>query len=111
MNFINSFPLYDNLLKDVELSKGRVNKKSLLKQLNEIDEKHKNTIYLIIKIFSLKHEKVPNLFELPYKGISLTSYTEGQENYQDLSFDVAEFPPKLLKCLDIFCKKYCSIES
>lgn len=108
MNFINSFPLYDNLLKDVELSKGRVNKKSLLKQLNDIDDKHKNTIYLIIKVFYLKHEKVPNLFEIPYKGVNISSCIEEQETYQDLSFDVTEFPPKLLKCLDIFCKKYCT---
>ena len=109
MDCINSFPLYDTLMKDVDTCKNRVNKKTLIQNLNNIDDKHRETIYLIIKIFSLKNEKVSNVFELPYKGISTESeMTSSKESLQDLQFDLNNFPAKLIKSLDIFCKRYIS---
>lgn len=110
MNYINSFPLYESLMKDVESCKSRVNKKTLIHNLNNIDDKHRDTIYLIIKIYSLKNEKVSDVFELPYKGNAIATHNNSaQEILQDLQFDLANFPQKLIKSLDVFCKKYCAV--
>ena len=111
MNLINSYPLYDTLIKDVEgPSKSRLSKKELLKKLNKLDETHRDSIYLVIKMYFLKHEKVNNVFEIPYKGTSIKTHTDvnTSEILQDIKFDLQDLPHKLIKMLDVFCKKYCN---
>lgn len=111
MNLINSYPLYDALLKDVDgPSKSRLSKKELLKKLNKLEETHRDSIYLIIKMYFLKHEKVNNVFDIPYEGKSINTHVElidSNEILQDIQFDLQKLPHKLIKMLDIFCKKYC----
>ena len=104
---ISCFPLYDDIIKNLDSFNSRLNKKNLAKTLNSINELHKYNIYLLIKIFSLKNEKVPNLFELPYKG---SSVTDENENLFDLTFDLANMPPKLVKILQYFCENYAKVK-
>jgi hypothetical protein len=114
MNLINSYPLYDDLIKDVDgPSKSRLSKKELLKKLNKLDETHRDSIYLLIKMYYLKHEKVNNVFEIPYQGNIIKNHAESiidnnNEVLQDIQFDLQHLPHKLIKILDVFCKKYCN---
>jgi len=100
------FPLYDDILKNLDKLGTRLNKKNLAKNLNTIDEIHKDNVYLLIKIYFLKNEKVPDLFELPYKSISSNDDNNG---LCDLTFDLTNMPPKLVKMLQYFCENYAKV--
>ena len=104
---ISCFPLYDDIIKNLDGFNSRLNKKNLAKTLNAVDELHKDNIYLLIKIYCLKNEKVPNLFELPYKGLSVICENE---NLCDLTFDLVNMPPKLVKILQYFCENYAKVK-
>jgi hypothetical protein len=103
---ISCFPLYDDIIKNLDSFNSRLNKKNLAKSLNIIDETHRDHVYLLIKIFSLKNEKVPNLFEVPYKGVSVMH----DNDVCDLTFDLANMPPKLVKILQYFCESYAKVK-
>ena len=103
------FPLYDDILKNLDKLNSRLNKKNLTKTLNTIDDIHKDNIYLLIKIYFLKNEKVPDLFDLPYKGISNTNEKYDNDELCDLTFDLSNMPPKLIKMLQYFCENYSKV--
>ena len=103
---IACFPLYDDILKNLDKMTSRLNKKNLAKTLNNLNDIHKDNVYLLIKIYFLKNEKVPDLFELPYKGISKMNDKYDNDELCDLTFDLSNMPPKLVKMLQYFCENY-----
>lgn len=103
MNYINSFPLYDNLIKEVDNTTIRINKPKLAKILQSAEGIDRDSIYLIIKSYNLKNGKVSNPFDLPYKGNVISIY---DNNLQDIEFNLINMPTDLIKLLYIFCEKY-----
>lgn len=109
---INNFPLYNILTTELNerngdfakiLKKGRT--KKLAKALSEATGVNKDSIYLIIKIFNLKNDKVPYLFEVPYNGTIEQKDTDLSDKV-DVTFDLKNFPDNLVCLLQIFSEKY-----
>lgn len=100
MTTIN-FPIYDQL---VNISKSYDNKlytnNLLAKKLNNLEQSHKETVYLIIKIYMINNEKSSPL-NIPYNGKVLSMV--GQE--QNIEFDLENLPKDLIKLLNIFIKE------
>lgn len=109
---LNNYPLYNILTSELNdrkgdsakiLKKGRT--KKLAKILSESTGVNKDSIYLIIKIFNLKNEKVPYLFELPYNG-KIEQKDPEQCDSVDMTFDLKNLPDDLVCLLQIFAEKY-----
>lgn len=104
---ISCFPLYDDIIKNLDKFTTRLNKKNLAKNLNTIDDVHKDNVYLLIKIFFLKNEKVQDLFDIPYKGKTSNECVDDlDDGCCDVTFDLNNMPPKLVKMLQYFCETY-----
>lgn len=108
---LNNYPLYNILTTELNerngdyskiLKKGR--SKKLAKMLSESSGVNKDSIYLLIKIFNLKNDKVPYLFEVPYNG--KIEQTDDQNEKVDITFDLKNFPDDLVCILQIFAEKY-----
>lgn len=109
---LNNYPLYNILNSELNerngdyskiLKKGRT--KKLAKTLAEASGVNRDSIYLLIKIFNLKNDKVPYLFEVPYNGkIEQTEYEQNEK--VDITFDLKNFPDNLVCILQIFAEKY-----
>jgi hypothetical protein len=109
---LNNYPLYNILTTELNerngdyakiLKKGRT--KKLAKILSEAKGVNKDSIYLIIKIFNLKNDKVPYLFEPPYNGVIEQTDIEQNEKV-NITFDLKNFPDNLVCILQIFAEKY-----
>lgn len=108
---INNFPLYNILTTDLDERKDEYNKilkkaksKKLAKTLADTTGVNRDSIYLIIKIFNLKNEKVPYLFDVPYDG--KVEQNNIEKDTVNLSFDLKNLPDRLACLLQIFSEKY-----
>jgi len=100
MTTIN-FPIFDQLLTmSNTYDKKLYTNKLLCKKINELEHNHKETIYLIVKLYMMKLEKSSPL-SLPYEGkiVSLSG------NESSIEFNLTKFPDGLVKVLNIFLKE------
>lgn len=101
MSTIN-FPIYDQIVNISNNYDQKLFSNNLLsKKINKLDHSHKETIYLIIKIYMINNEKSSPL-NLPYNG-KILSISEHQE--QNIEFDLENLPKELVKLLNIFIKE------
>lgn len=100
MTSIN-FPIFDQLTNISKVyDRKLLEDHKLSKKINSLNHADKETIYLIIKIYMLKHEKKSPL-SLPYKGEVLSSVND----LETIEFDLEHFPFELKKLLNIFIKE------
>lgn len=100
MTSIN-FPIYDQIVNiSNTYSKKLLDDVKLVKKINSLSHTDKETIYMLVKIYMLKHEKKSPL-SIPYKGEVVSSNNE----LETIEFDLINFPDDLKKLLNIFIKE------
>ena len=100
MTSIN-FPIYDQIVNiSNSYSKKLLDDVKLVKKINSLCHNDKETIYMLVKIYMLKHEK-RNPLSIPYKGEVIRLNNE----LETIEFDVIDFPEELKKLLNIFVKE------
>lgn len=100
MSNIN-FPIFDQLETISSSYDKKLYSNNLLsKKMSLLDHNDKETIYLIIKLYTLKYEKKSPL-SIPYDGNVLNSSESGST----IEFDLENFPEQLVKLLNIFIKE------
>jgi hypothetical protein len=100
MTSIN-FPIYDQIVNiSNSYSKKLLDDVKLVKKINSLSHNDKETIYMLVKIYMLKHEK-RNPLSIPYKG----EVTRLNNELETIEFDVINFPEELKKLLNIFVKE------
>lgn len=88
---MSNFPLYDNLLKDLENTP--INKNKFIKLVKEFDNNGYEIIYALIKFYQCKNKNdsnISNISNIPYGG---------KYNKNEVKFDYNEFPDNLKKIL------------
>lgn len=95
-----NFPIFDQLLSlsssyDKKLSSNSV----LVKKINSLDHKDKESVYLIVKLYMIKFDKNSPL-SMPYYG----NIVSRDGDSSTIEFDLDKFPDELVKLLNIFIK-------
>jgi hypothetical protein len=85
---MSNFPLYENLLKDLE--NISVNKDKFIKLVKDFDNNGYEIIYALIKFYQFKNNKENNMYKIPYGG---------KHNKDEIKFDYNELPDDLKKIL------------
>ena len=81
-----TFPLYENMIKDVKTKDLNLKqKKELVTALKTIDETGAELCYMLIKVYEMKND-TPESLKLPYCGIG---------SDKEVTFDLEKFPIKL----------------
>ena len=91
-----TFPLYDNLIKDLdkeEMSQKEQDK--FMKLIKTFDTPGYEIIYILIICYQLETNETANTIILPYSGKFINN---------DITFDFNEFPQNLKKILYKFVK-------
>ncbi len=90
---MNSFPLYDILLKDVQKNDTpltREEKRDLKKIISKLDQKGHERLFLIIRVHSLRNKEQDNIFDIPYNG---------KKNENNIEFDIEKMPSVVVQML------------
>jgi len=95
-----NFPIFDQLLSlsssyDKKISSNSV----LVKKINTLEHKDKESVYLIVKLYMIKFDKNSPL-SMPYEGKIINR----EEDTSTIEFDLDKFPDELIKLLNIFIK-------
>ncbi len=100
MTTIN-FPIFDQLTSmSKTYDKKLLCSSSLASKISKLSHNDKESVYLIIKLYMLKHEKKSPL-SIPYEGKSINN----ENNLHTIEFDIDKFPENLVKILNIFIKE------
>ena len=85
---MSNFPLYDNLLAEVQTFEDLNNKQKdqFMKLIDDIDENTSELIYALIRVYQLENSENKNTFTLPYDGKFID---------KDIKFDLNELPNQL----------------
>ena len=98
---MSSFPLYDNLIKDIpkkDLTKEK--KKEFIKIVKNIDKENAEIIYALIQYYYIDHNL--DKTQIPYNGMREINHS-GSEN---LTWDFLDFPIELRNILYKFITLY-----
>jgi hypothetical protein len=89
---MSNFPLYDNLLAEVQTFEDLNNKQKdqFMKLIDDIDENTSELIYALIRVYQLENSENKNTFTLPYDGKFID---------KDIKFDLNELPNQLKQIL------------
>ena len=89
---MSNFPLYDNLLSEVQTFEDLNNKQKdeFMKLVTDIDDNTSELIYALIRVYQLENSENKNTFTLPYDGKFLE---------KDIKFDLNELPNQLKQIL------------
>lgn len=89
---MSNFPLYDNLLAEVQTFEDLNNKQKdqFMKLIDDIDENTSELIYALIRVYQLENSENKNTFTLPYDGKFID---------KDIKFDLNELPNQLKQVL------------
>ena len=98
----SSFPLYDNLINDIDTSTDLKTKEKdeFMSLIKDIDENTSELIYALIRVYQLENESNISTFTLPYDGKFIDN---------EMKFDLNELPNKLKHILLKFLKLHCNI--
>ena len=89
---MSNFPLYDNLLSEVQTFEDLNNKQKdeFMKLVTDIDDNTSELIYALIRVYQLENSENKNTFTLPFDGKFLE---------KDIKFDLNELPNQLKQIL------------
>ena len=98
---MNTFPLYDNLNKDLPKEEMPLkHKDKFMKLIKDIDQDGADLIYTLIRVYQINNEEDKSIFKLPYGGKFVK---------HDIKFDFQELPNELkyilYKFIQIHTKK------
>jgi hypothetical protein len=99
----SSFPLYDNLINDVETSVDLKTKEKdeFMSLIKTIDDNTAELIYALIRVYQLENnENNISTFTVPYDGKFIDN---------EIKFDLNELPIKLKHILFKFLKLHCNV--
>ena len=96
---MSSFPLYNRLITDNNISNSITTKQQLefIKKIKKLDITGRELIYSLIKSHHLCTERKNTCFISPYKGI---------KKKKSISFNLLDFPDKLQSILYTFIIKH-----
>jgi hypothetical protein len=96
---MSNFPLYDNLMAEVESSEDLNNKQKdeFMKIIVDIDDNTSELIYALIRVYQLENSENKNTFTLPYDGKFID---------KEVKFDLNELPNQLKQILYKFLILY-----
>lgn len=96
---MSNFPLYDNLMTEVQSFEDLNNKQKdeFMKLVGDIDDNTSELIYALIRVYQLENSDNKNTFTLPYDGKFIDN---------DVKFDLNELPNQLKQILYKFLILY-----
>jgi len=102
-----NFPLYDNLIREVE-EKELTNeqKMDLLRLVHLLDQKGKDIMFTLIRVHGLKKNS-GNIFDIPFGGETLNTTS----HMRDIKFDVNKLPPILCQIIYRFAQIHSRLQS
>lgn len=96
---MTTFPLYDTLSLNLPKKALLVKQKAdLVKNLMLLDQNSQELVYALIKYHTIREKIVSE--EIPYNGTSIP--TPKKKGCEDITWDLSNFPPKLLHILNAF---------
>lgn len=92
---MSNFPLYDNLIAEVQSFEDLTNKQKdeFMKLVADIDDNTSELIYALIRVYQLENSENKNTFTLPYDGKFID---------KNVKFDLNELPNQLKQILHKF---------
>jgi hypothetical protein len=92
---MSNFPLYDNLIAEVQSFEDLTNKQKdeFMKLVVDIDDNTSELIYALIRVYQLENSENKNTFTLPYDGKFID---------KNVKFDLNELPNQLKQILHKF---------
>lgn len=100
----SSFPLYDNLIMDLNNTSVDLKTKEkdeFMSLIKKIDDNTSELVYALIRVYQLENNENISTFTLPYDGKFIDN---------EIKFDLNELPNKLKHILLKFLKMHCSIQ-
>lgn len=100
----SSFPLYDNLIMDLNNTSVDLKTKEkdeFMSLIKKIDDNTSELVYALIRVYQLENNENISTFTLPYDGKFIDN---------EIKFDLNELPNKLKHILLKFLKMHCSIK-
>ena len=95
-----NFPIFDQLVSLSSSYEKKISSNSVLvKKINALEHKDKESVYLIVKLYMIKFDKNSPL-SMPYEG----KIIKREEENSTIEFDLDKFPDELVKLLNIFIK-------
>ena len=93
-----NFPLYDNIVKEINNYEIKEDlkveqKKSLLKKIKKLDQNGFNLLYVLIKVFQINNIEDNNVSSIPYEGNIVKN---------NIKFNLDKLPIKLKFIIDKF---------
>lgn len=96
---MSNFPLYDNLMSEVQSFEDLTTKQKdeFMKIISDIDDNTSELVYALIRVFQLENSENKNTFILPYDGKFIDN---------EVKFDLNELPNQLKQMLNNFLILY-----
>jgi hypothetical protein len=103
-----NFPLYDNLIREVE-NKELTNEQKidLIRLVNLLDQKGKDIMFTLIRVHGLKMNS-GNIFDIPFGGETINTNTS---HIRDIKFNVVKLPFILSQIIYRFAQIHSRLQS